>query len=929
MSEHAETLLIPAALAANPTPWPGTAAGPQMVGPYRLVRLLGRGGMGTVWLAERADGEFNKRVALKLVNRDGDPHELARRFRVERQILAALAHPNVAALHDGNTTADGLPYFVLEYVDGRPLTQFCDEEMLDIRERLRLFAAVVAAVAHAHSRLVVHRDLKPSNVLVTADRQVKLLDFGIAKLLDGRNPELTERDGFALTPRYAAPEQINGGPITVATDVYALGVLLYELLCGRSPYPVDGSQLGALALAITQADPPSLSQALTQKLAAENEARRRFEARCDCARLRSELSGDLQLIVGKAMRKNPTERYSSVEALAQDLERYLALRPVLARAPSTLYTLHKWLTRNRWFALSGLLATAALVGAMVALWSERERTAAALADAENARGFLLSLFEDAAPVAIDGGEATVRGLLKRAAARTEQIEDVARRAQLTVLIAQLMNDYGDYSAAEVLSNGALAMPESAPAARHPLLLQRARARQGQTDLGGAETDLRALLSEPALEPTLRPQVRLALGRLLTAASRLEEALALLNDARAEFAALGPGARSDWAQATIALAFAMDLGNQPARALAELDQALLRLSAQPSTAPALIGRIQYQRAVSLRTSGELKAATVSLREAISRLEPALGADHPETLGARRLYGDLLDELGDLEGAHQALTEVADLAAARYGAQSISAIEILNSLAALDQRRARYGAAAEGFRRVVDGLTGHYGADHNDTAVARSNLAHALFELGRLDEARNELRASLEVNRARMGADSLDAMLTLAALGRVERYANQLDQAASYTDQAVTLARQTLAATHPVHLRIRAQQLAIAVDRGRSDATLPTELADLLGLLVEGTPRIRRMRIEVLSIGARAALARGDARAAQRQAGEAFAIAQIEYPDGGRQWIEALAERLAAERALAADTAVQSAAMLSAAIRRAPTALSPRVQGLATH
>jgi len=330
------------------------------VGPYRLVSPIGHGGMGSVWLAERMDGRFEGRVAVKLLNvalvgRSGEA-----RFTQEGRILARLQHPRIARLIDAGTTAIGQPYLVLDYVEGVPIDSYCDQHHLDVPARLRLFLDVLAAVAHAHANLVVHRDLKPSNVLVTADGRVTLLDFGIAHLVRGESDPFGDvsltRDGDVLmTPAFAAPEQVRRGAVTTATDVYALGVLLHVLLSGHHPSEPHLEQPADLLRAITEIDPPRMSS--------------RVEGR-----LRQTLAGDLDAVVAMALRKVPEERYASADALASDLRRYLAHEPVVARGPSAVYRAAKFVRRHRW----PVAATAAVVGLLIVsqVTTERARRAA-------------------------------------------------------------------------------------------------------------------------------------------------------------------------------------------------------------------------------------------------------------------------------------------------------------------------------------------------------------------------------------------------------------------------------------------------------------------------------------------------------------------------------------------------------------------------
>jgi len=364
----------------------GLAAG-QCIGPYQLIRELGRGGMGSVWLAERGDALVTRRVALKFPHVAARRPELTERFAREREILSTLSHPNIARLYDVGLSA-GQPYLAMEYVEGRPLTEYCDSAGLGVRERIVLFMQALAAVQYAHERLVVHRDLKPSNMLVTAAGEVRLLDFGIAKLLlegEAKETELTQLGGRALTPDYASPEQILGQPVTTASDVYSLGVVLYELLCGNRPYRLKRDSRGALEDAILAADPVTPSDAaITQATS---------DARSTTVRkLVKALAGDLDTIVLKALKKQPAERYATADAFAQDIDRHLRGEAVLARPDSVWYRTRKFLWRNKLGAASTAVVFIALAAGLgLALWQARiARSEAHTAEAVQA--FLEDIF---------------------------------------------------------------------------------------------------------------------------------------------------------------------------------------------------------------------------------------------------------------------------------------------------------------------------------------------------------------------------------------------------------------------------------------------------------------------------------------------------------------------------------------------------------
>jgi serine/threonine-protein kinase len=379
-----------------------------VVGPFRLLREIGRGGMGAVWLAERADGAFSQRVAVKLIRSGWDADDVITRFRAERQILAGLQHPNIAHLIDGGVTPDGKPWLALEYIDGEDLRAWCDRGRLGIEARLRLFLTVCDAVGHAHQRLVVHRDLKPSNILVGRDGIVKLLDFGIAKFLDAPATNSATR---VFTPEYAAPEQVRGEAVTTAVDIHALGLLLYELLCGRRPYQLENSTPAAYERAVLDQEPTRPSLVVGRDDGTEAGDTIAANRDLDRPRLRRELRGDLDAIVMKALRKEPAQRYAGSLDFAADVRRYLERRPVLARRGNWRYRSGRFVRRHAFAASFAILALAALVGGLgAAVWqariarSERDSAREALA-------FMRTLFDDADPAKQKGDRLSARDLL--------------------------------------------------------------------------------------------------------------------------------------------------------------------------------------------------------------------------------------------------------------------------------------------------------------------------------------------------------------------------------------------------------------------------------------------------------------------------------------------------------------------------------------
>ncbi|MFH1843755.1 MAG: protein kinase [bacterium] len=407
----------------------------QRIGAYRLLEVLGRGGMGTVYLAERADGQHQRQVAIKLLHLGFRQHEL-QRFTAEQQILARLEHPNIARLLDSGTSDDGLPYLIMEYIDGKPVTDYCDTFRLGTADRLALFTTICEAVQFAHRNLVVHRDLKPSNILVDGDGRVTLLDFGIAKLIDERaltDSPLTRTGLRVLTPEYASPEQFRGDPVTTATDVYSLGILLYELLCGHRPYRLARLTAGEVERIVCRDEPPRPSRMISQvtelqqqdgsirHIGPETISRSRATSP---ERLRRRLAGDLDIIILTALRKEPERRYGSVEQLADELRRHLGGLPVQARPDTVRYRLSKYVGRHRLPIAAGVLILLSLVAGMVMTGRQAAETQRRFDEVRDLANTLLFDLHDA--IRDVPGTTPVRQLL--VANALSHLDDLARDA---------------------------------------------------------------------------------------------------------------------------------------------------------------------------------------------------------------------------------------------------------------------------------------------------------------------------------------------------------------------------------------------------------------------------------------------------------------------------------------------------------------------
>jgi non-specific serine/threonine protein kinase/serine/threonine-protein kinase len=434
---------------------------PEKIGVYKIVKEIGRGGMGAVFLAERADGEFSQQVAIKLIKRGMDSDEILRRFRNERQILAELHHPYIARLLDGGVSADGSPFYAMEYVEGFPIDVYSSQNNLDVIEKLELFRKICAAVSYAHSQLVVHRDLKPSNILVTENGTPKLLDFGIAKILRSSNSLETATQKMLMTPEYASPEQIRGEKVTTASDVYSLGVILYELLTDEKPFPVTGRNYAEIIQIVCESVPLKPSHTQKSKVSARNakstDKPQNNKKEIEKSKL---LRGDLDNIVLKALQKDASRRYQSVEKLSEDIRRHLVGLPVTARADSSFYRAGKFIKRNKIsVAAASLIFLSLCVGMSVAVWqahrAERQKVLAEKRFAEVRRLANAVVFKYHDAIAELQGSTAAREMLVKDAAQyldalaEESSEDVDLQIELALAYLKLGDVQGKMYAANI------------------------------------------------------------------------------------------------------------------------------------------------------------------------------------------------------------------------------------------------------------------------------------------------------------------------------------------------------------------------------------------------------------------------------------------------------------------------------------------------
>ena len=634
---------------------PPEAAG-AAVGRYRLLRPLGRGGMGSVYLAERADGAFEQRVALKLLRRGLDTDDVLARFRAERQILASLAHPHIARLLDGGASADGRPYLVMEHVEGEPITAWCDARRLSTEARLRLFCAVGRAVQYAHGNLVVHRDLKPSNILVTGDGEPRLLDFGIAKVLDEAPADAphTRTGARLLTPEYASPEQLRGEPVGTASDVYQLGVLLFRLLAGVHPFAGEGGD----APPPTRATAPLPSEAVLR--APDPAALAATMGQPSAQRLRARLRGDLDTIVRRALHPEAERRYTTAGQLVEDVERHLAGRPVLARPDTALYRTRTFVRRNA----AGVLVAAALLVLLAGyavtvtaqarrLAAERDLARAEAAEVEQLSYFLVELFWGGDPREPMKEPATGRLLLDEAHRRVLRMDErPGVQARMLDALGRVYYMLGDYAQASGLLERALANQRRVHAGPHHDVADALASLGFLRSLQGDHADAEALDREAAaiyreLGRTDYPQFASILKQLaLTLAERgaHAEAEALAREGLAlRRAALGPD-HAEVATSLATLGHVLERAGRHAEALPAHEDALrIRRRIYPAE-HALVSASLRDVGGALRHAGDLPRAERLLRDALAMQHRLLGDGHPELAVTRDLLADVLRARG---------------------------------------------------------------------------------------------------------------------------------------------------------------------------------------------------------------------------------------------------------------------------------------------
>lgn len=757
----------------------------RRVGSYRLIREIGRGGMGTLYLAERADEQYEKLVAIKVVRRGMDSEEILRRFYNERQILASLDHPNIARLLDGGTTEDGLPFIVMEFVEGVPVMDYCDQRRLTINERLRLFRTVCAAVQNAHQNLVVHRDLKPSNVLVTPDGTPKLLDFGIAKVLSPEFSTLTtdntRTDLRVLTPDYASPEQARGERLTTASDVYSLGVMLYELLTGHRPYRSLNAPPHELARLICEQEPTKPSTAVTNIEVVPHVGDAKAQATITSEsvslardtqpdRLRRQLSGDLDNIILMALRKEPARRYATVGQFSEDIRRHLDGLPVAARKDTFKYRATKFLRRNRLGVAAACVVVLSLLGGMLTTVWQARAARREKANAESVSAFLEQMLAYSNPLikasGKDGGETTMKDVLDEAAVRLDGEEFSSQlevKAELEKIISESYAGQGRQDLWELHLGKYIAIQRSLHGDDDPrtivAMTMWAMALEHK-DMAESEKIYRRAL------PPMRTEQR-----------------------------RGTIKARDLAQALINFGYLRRTQGDSKEAEALFRETLNLSSELPGDQYFLIGMTRSTLASTLADQGKFEAALQTAREGVADYRRAGRTDAPDYGFSLTILGGFLTDRGDYAEADAALGEAEAVLRRRQSPSSLWLGDNLRNQAISLYRQGRYAESQDRITETEKIYLGSYGPSYDQYPTVLIFKGLILDKTGRAQEGERILREALKLRVESLPREHFWVAVAKGALGESLTTQKRYVEAESLLDESYASLNERLGPRDP--------------------------------------------------------------------------------------------------------------------------------------
>ncbi|MGA8276694.1 MAG: serine/threonine-protein kinase [Rhodanobacteraceae bacterium] len=747
------------------------------LGPWLVGKMVGRGGAGEVYAATRTDGVFEQRVAIKLLRYEA-AGELER-FNAERRILARLEHPGIARLLDGGMTPDGRPYTVMEYVEGRSITEYCRERRSSLSERLHLFAQVCDAVAFAHRNLVIHRDLKPGNILVNSEDRVKLLDFGIAKLIDAaamrRDAEVTIAP---FTPDYAAPEQLSGQPVTTATDVYALGVLLFELLTDERPLRMQGLPSTQAVRLLMDRNPPPPSRIAKVKPDAPLPARL--------------LTGDLDAIVGKCLRKEAGHRYETVNALNLDTQRYLRREPVLARGGARTYLARRF-ARRHWLPVAAV-STLVLAMAAAAMYANDARlhTERALRRADAVRDFVIDLFRQNDPQAGNSKTMSARELVDLGVRRIESGlgGDADTRIELLGVSGNLYRSLGDYQRSAELLARRLKQAEQAYAPGDPRRIE-AQLDAARAEVGAEHFDEAHALFERALASAaparvellaLRVRILLGLGRLEAERDNNQQAIEWTEQAIDLLRHLPTATKADLAEALADRGSYVFRNGQIAEAEQPLREALALLDPQAHDSYTNLLNVREDLGMVLTSLGRFDEARALLSANVAAIRQLFGDEHPKLADALHQLGSAMRQSGDAKSAIPVFQEALAIYERKYGPDHSFTATALTSLGQSLSADWKHQQAIDALVRAHEIYLRTLGPLHTHTVTAATALADARLAAGDLAGAERGFRAALEAFRMIGDGKHIYAEAARLGLGHALAAEHRYDEADAPLRQA---------------------------------------------------------------------------------------------------------------------------------------------------
>lgn len=819
------------------------------IGPYRLEREIGRGGMGVVYLASRADDQFDRRVAIKLLHPGVDSGELLDRFRNERQILANLDHPNICRLFDGGIGDNGEPYLVMEYVRGaQPIDAHCDQHRLTIRDRVRLFVQVCDAVRHAHRILVVHRDLKPDNILISSDGHVKLMDFGLAKnlfepLMARRYLLRTTEGGHSMTPAYASPEQIRGEAISTSTDVYALGVILYELLTGSHPFDArESGNIQGLLEAICNEEPEAPSARVlerTRQPGADSNQLLDNRKEGTSRGLMWQLRGDLDWVILTAMRKDPERRYASVDQLREDLQAFLEGFPVKARPDSWRYRAAKFVRRHLAIVVSSALLFALIIGFGIAMAVQARRIAMERDTAEQVSNFLVNIFKVSDPDEERAGTNVARDALDQSAERIGELgQNPEVQSRLLLAMGSVYEAFADYGRSRALIERSLSLrrrqygEDSLEAAESYKALGESSYLLSSYE--EAENQMRRSLEIrrrqlPADDARIADSLT-GLGMVLVRRARFDEAERALQEA-IEIRTRRDGEESDLTQRALSnLGLLFYNREDYAKSEAVLEKVL-------ETRRRTLGQRHARVALTLNrlgqianASGDYEKAEKLFREALSIQEDKLRPDHPLVATTMNNLASLEQDQGEFAKAEQHYRRALAISIKAYGSNHSESAVNMNNLATLLEALDRFVEAESLFQQSFDVRKKVFGRDHVSTARAMNHLARISARLGLFGPAESLASEALEIRARRQGPKSGEVASSWFTLGQINEWKGSHQQALEWYQKALDLRRELGKPQYIAEAQVGAAGVLMKLNRPWDAELLLREAVEIRGRLL---------------------------------------------------------------------------------------------------